>query len=63
MNIYDTLLYLATDPFENKLGLKKGLTSSDAVLNELEQELNFSFSDDLNTFDIRQANETMVFGN
>ncbi|HHF0526083.1 TPA: hypothetical protein ACTUT5_001860 [Legionella anisa] len=63
MNIYETLLHLATEPYEEKVSLRDGLKSSDAVLNELKKEFSINSSNYQFVIDTRQACETMVYKN
>lgn len=58
MNIYETLLHLATEPYEQNIKLRDEIKSSEAVLNELKKE--FSIKDQF-ILDTRQACETMVY--
>ncbi|HHF7365648.1 TPA: hypothetical protein ACPSKY_000748 [Legionella bozemanae] len=62
MNIYETLLYLATEPYEKKIILRDELKSSDAVLHELQKEFSINSSNH-QLIDARQACETMVYKN
>jgi hypothetical protein len=55
MNIYEQLVYLATNPYDTLDKLK----SSDAVLDELRKEFS-SINSSQYTIDIRRACETMV---
>lgn len=63
MNIYETLIYLATEPYEKKVGLKDELKTSNAIFNELKKEFSVDSSNSQLVIDIRQACETMVYEN
>lgn len=61
MNTYATLLYLATEPYEEKIVLNDELKSSEAILNELRKEFISSSSNYQALVDLRLASETMVY--
>ena len=63
MNTYETLIYLATKPFEKSIALIDELKSSKAVLNQLKKEFDIDSDNFQLTVDTRQACETMVYQN
>jgi hypothetical protein len=62
MNTYETLLYLATEPYDQKITLRDELKSCEAILKELTKEFSSSVNYE-SVVDTRQANETMVYKN
>ncbi len=58
MNTYETLIYLATEPFEKNIQLRDDLKSPEAILNKLNEEFASNY---LFTIDTKQACETAVY--